>query len=64
MLLHTFPALVTPFPDLITPLPMILFVTEEITGHTIEAAKSANIAPRNLYSCFYFMFYYFSNTIN
>ena len=36
-----------PLPALLTPLPLIPFTTEEITGCTNEAAKSANKAPRN-----------------
>ena len=40
-----------PLPDLLTPLQLILFTTEEITGSTIEVAKEANKASRNLPSC-------------
>ena len=36
-----------------TPLPLIPFTTEEITGFTNEAVKSANKAPRNPTSYFF-----------
>ena len=42
-----------PYYALLTPLPLIPFTTDEITGCTNEAAKSANKAPRNLPSCFF-----------
>ena len=40
-------------PALLTPLPLMPFTNEEITCFTIEAAKSANKAPRNPPSCFF-----------
>ena len=40
------------------------FTTEEITSSTNEAAKGANKTSRNLPSCFFVLFYCFSNSIN
>ena len=57
----------TPLPAVLIPLPLIPFSTEEITGCTNEAAKSANKTPRNPLSCFsisHFLFQKFHQLIH
>ena len=45
--------------------PVIAFINEEATGCINEEAIGAIIGGRNPPSCFfYFMFYYFTSTIN
>ena len=52
-----FLALMTPFPD-------IAFINEEVTDCTNEEAIDTTLVPRNPSSCFCFIFYRFSSTIN
>ena len=61
LFIYSHPAFLTP--HILIP-PLIPFTTEEITGCPIDPAKDANQAPINLPIHFYFMFYYFSNSIN
>ena len=51
-------------PALMTPLPVVPFTTKEFKGCTTAAAKGASKAPKIHLAVFYFLFYYFNNTIN